>query len=107
MTEASRRRHILKSGITVNNTFIKEVVIDPHVDKHSDHITDELILSLVGLLDGRTFLPVKVTSGFSYFVSRVLFAEKVYRLVWLQQQDQFYIGVVTAFKEKGVKHDIP
>ena len=106
MTE-SRRKHSLSKTITVNEILITEIIIDSHVDKHKDHITDDLILSLVLLLDGRTYSPAKVQDGFSYFVSKVLYCEKVYRLVWLQQNDQFYIGVVTAFNEKGADHDIP
>ncbi len=106
MTE-NRRKYTLNKSIKVNEILITEIIIDSHVDKHKDHVTDELILSLVELLDGRTYSPVKVQDGFSYFVSRILYNKKVYRLVWLQQENQFYIGVVTAFKEKGVKHDIP
>jgi hypothetical protein len=103
----SRRKCALAKIIHVNEILVSEVIIDYHVDKHKDHITDELILSLVELLDGRTYAPAKVQDGFSYFVSKVLYAEKVYRLVWLQQKNQFYIGVVTAFKDKGAEHDIP
>jgi len=104
--EEKRRTHYLKNIITVNEISIDTVIIDSHVDKHSEHITDQLILSLVQLLDGKTFTAVKVQEGFSYYVSRVLFAENVYRLVWLQKEGQFYIGIVTSFKEKGAKHDI-
>ncbi|MCK5883599.1 MAG: hypothetical protein KAG61_07920 [Bacteriovoracaceae bacterium] len=103
----NRRKYTLNKSIKVNETLISEVIIDSHVDKHKDHVTDELIISLVELLDGRTYSPAKVQDGFSYFVSRILYTEKVYRLVWLQKKDQFYIGVVTAFNEKGAKHDIP
>jgi hypothetical protein len=103
----SRRKHTLNKTILVNDTLICEIIIDPHVDKHKDHIIDDLIISLVELLDGRTYSPTNIQDEFSYFVSKVLYSNKVYRLVWLQQKNQFYIGVVTAFKEKGAKHDIP
>ncbi len=105
--EEKRRKYTLKQNITVNEVVINEVVIDPHVDKHSDHITDELILSLVELLDGKSFIPTTNKDGFDYFLSRILYNEKVYRLVWLLENNQFYIGVITSLKEKGVKHDIP
>lgn len=103
----NRRKYTLNKRIKVNDILISEVIIDSHVDKHSDHITDELILSLVDLLDGKTYSATKVRDNFSYYISRVLLADKVYRLVWLQQKNEFYIGVVTSFKEKGVKHDVP
>jgi len=105
--EEKRRKYTLKQNITVNEVVITEVVIDPHVDKHRDHITDELILSLVELLDGKSFIPTTKKDGFNYFLSRILYNERVYRLVWLLENNQFYIGVITSFKEKGVKHDIP
>ncbi|MGB0453825.1 MAG: hypothetical protein ACPGJV_08920 [Bacteriovoracaceae bacterium] len=93
--------------IKVNDIWIEEVIIDPHVDKHSDHIDDNLILSLVELLHGKSFVPTVQKDGFAYFLTRILFEERVYRLVWLQESCKFYIGVITSFKEKGAKHDIP
>jgi len=105
--EEKRRKYTLEQNIKVNEVVITEVIIDPHVDKHSDHITDELILSLIELLDGKSFIPTTEKDGFNYFLSRILYNEKVYRLVWLLENNQFYVGVITSFKEKGVKHDIP
>lgn len=102
-----RRTYALKKAITVNGLLVTEIIIDPHVDKHKDHITDELITSLVMLLDGKNFAPTAEKGEFSYFLSRVLFETKVYRLVWLQEENQFYVGVITAFKEKGATHDVP
>ncbi|MBC7427960.1 MAG: hypothetical protein H7336_05055 [Bacteriovorax sp.] len=32
--------------IVINKIEIEEVIIDSHVDRHSDHISDELILEL-------------------------------------------------------------
>jgi hypothetical protein len=96
-----RRTHRLIKSILVNKIIVSEIIIDPHVDKHLDHINDELILDLVMLLDQKEFSPVRNEDGFSYFVSKLAFKNKIYRLVWLQQEDYFYIGVLTAFKDKG------
>ena len=102
-----RRVYKAEERLIVNNRLVAEIVIDPHVDKHKDHIDDELIISLVNLLNGRVFEAETKSDGFDYYVSKILFDKKVYRLVWLQQEMQFYIGVITAFKDKGADHEIP
>ena len=104
---SQRRIYKVQERLIVNNRLVAEIIIDPHVDKHKDHIDDALIISLVMLLSGRSFEADTKSDGFDYFVSKILFEEKVYRLVWLQQDLQFYIGVVTAFKDKGGNHEIP
>ena len=98
-----RRKYTLEKSINVNGLTIDEAIIDPHVDKHKDHIDDELIISLITLLDGKIYNSVAEEDGFSYFLSKVLYKEKIYRLVWLLENNQFYIGVITSFKEKGAK----
>ncbi|MCO4755424.1 MAG: hypothetical protein KC478_13155 [Bacteriovoracaceae bacterium] len=102
-----RKTYALKKNIYVNGLLVAGIIIDPHVGKQEDQITDELITSLVMLLDGKSFAPTAERGEFSYFLSRVLFETKVYRLVWLQERNQFYVGVITAFKEKGATHDVP
>lgn len=47
------RRSYKIDPIVVNGRFYSEVIIDSHYEeKHSENITDELILSLVVLLNG-------------------------------------------------------
>lgn len=98
-----RRSYKLEKLISVNELPINEVVIDPHVDKHSDHISDDLILSLVKLLDGNTYAPASIKEGFSYFVTNIDSDDRIYRLVWLQEEGRLYIGVITAFRDKGAQ----
>ncbi len=48
-------------------------MIDPHYElKHSDSISDTLILELVKLLDGSDFTPEAVTKGFEYYTTENL-----------------------------------
>ena len=55
---ASTRRTHKIVPITVNGIKVVQVVIDSHYEKkHSDHITDSLILCLVHKLDGRYEVP--------------------------------------------------
>jgi len=86
--------------ITVNKRKIDRVVIDDHYEeKHSDSISDELILALVNLLDNGTFIPITEKDGFQYFKTEPLvFENKNYRLIWLLEEDEIYIGIVNAFR---------
>ena len=82
------------------------MVIDPHYElKHSDSISDEVILELVQLLNGGTF-PIQEKIGqFEYFATDGLkMNEKLYKLVWLLEDNELYIGVVNAHRRK--KHGI-
>ncbi|MCC6278541.1 MAG: hypothetical protein IT289_11560 [Oligoflexia bacterium] len=79
--ESKQQRYDI-NPITVNGIKVSHVVIDQHYqEKHSDHMTDELILKLVQELDGRIELPDTVSGKFSYFVTLVEVDEKQYRLI--------------------------
>jgi hypothetical protein len=68
------------SPITVNDIRIAHVVIRDHYqEKHSDYMSDELILSLVKELDGRRELPVDTTGKYSYFATLIELDKKQYR----------------------------
>ncbi len=84
----------------INGFKITEVLIDPHYEiNHSDSMNDELILKLVGLLDGKFFKPETIDSDFQYYVADPLkFEELNYRLVWLLENEKLYVGVVNAFR---------
>ncbi len=87
--------------IFINGIKISRVIIDDHYkEKHSDHVTDNLILNLVTQLDGRKELPESVSGEYSYFATLVEFEDKQYRLVWLLEKDAIYIGVVNAYRDK-------
>lgn len=48
-------------SITVNKRAVTRVVIDPHYEiKHADSVDDEIVLSLVNMLDGKIFTPEAV-----------------------------------------------
>jgi hypothetical protein len=76
------------------------VIIDPHYEaRHADSINDEVILNLVKMLDGKTFTPEVERDGFQYFKTDPLLLDDVnYRLIWLLENDEIYIGVVNAFR---------
>src|SRR5271170_1654241 len=93
-------RRDYKISITVNFRAVTRVIIDPHYElKHGDSVDDEVILSLVQMLDGKTFAPEAESDGFQYFKTDPLTLNGVnYRLIWLLEKNEIYIGVVNAFR---------
>ena len=62
----SRRNY--KVSLVVNDRPIHQVIIDAHYEeKHSESITDEIILALVAKLDGRTFDSDDQDDEYEYF----------------------------------------
>jgi len=96
-------RRSYKTNITINNRRIKHVVIDPHYElKHSDTISDSLIMELVSLLDGGDFTPEVVSKGFEYYTTdNLLLRNKRYRFVWLIEKTELYISVINADRRKS------
>jgi len=96
----NRRKHPV--NIVVNGHHIKTVVIDPHYEaKHSKSITDELILELVKLLDGGDFSPEATDMAFEYYTTdNLIFRNKKYRLVWIIEKHELFIGVINAYRRR-------
>ncbi len=93
------RREFKIRPIRINGRLISEVRIDPHVEKHKE-ITSELIIELVTELDGIEVLPEKRKDSFEYFVTQLYLGNKNYRLVWLLEDLQIYVGIITAFRDR-------
>ena len=115
VTDGSPRVREYDISITVNGRHIKRAVVDPHYElKHSESVSDQIILELIKLLNGGTY-PVQERGGpYEYFVTdRLKLDDKLYKLVWLLEDEQLYIGVVNAYrrnqngvsKRKRIKKD--
>jgi len=89
-------------AITVNGRQVSKAIIDPHYElKHVDSISDQVILELVRLLDGGVFPVQERTGSYEYFVTdKLRLGEKLFKLVWLLEDDHLYIGVVNAYRRK-------
>lgn len=88
-------------SVVVNGIKISQLIIDPHyLLKHGDSVSDEVIIDLVKMLDGREFSPDKLGSnGFLYFVEdRMKYCGKTYKLIWLLKDDEIFIGVVNCYR---------
>jgi hypothetical protein len=77
---------------------ISKVVVDEHVRKHQD-ISDSLVLELVARLDGERLLPEDTKAAFEYFATLIEVGGKQYRLVWLLEKNEIYIGVITVYRD--------
>ncbi len=98
----SMKRKEYQVHVTVNGRKISKVIIDPHYEiKHSKSINDEVIVDLVKKLDGGEYEPDREFDGFEYFVSDgIELHGKRYKLVWLLEKNQIYIGIVNAYRRK-------
>ncbi len=85
-------------AITVNGRKISRVIIDDHVRKHRD-VSDALILRLVAKLDGVRQLPDEAKVSFEYFATLIELGAKQFRVVWLLETNQIYIGVITVYRD--------
>src|SRR4051812_12141192 len=100
MVMMNRREY--PASLVINGHSIHKVVIDSHYEgKHSDSITDEVILELVKKLSGQSFEPDDVDGKYQYFVTdHLVLKGKTYKLIWLLEDDEIYIGVVNCYRRK-------
>jgi hypothetical protein len=95
------KRREYKIDIEFNDIRIKKVIIDPHYEeKHSSSINDEIILQLVHELDGEVLIPDDIDPPFSYFSHKMSLNGKLYKLIWLLEDNHIYIGVVNVYRRK-------
>lgn len=94
----SRREYAI--NIAVNEVLITKVIIDPHYEeKHSESVNDEIIVNLVKTLDGQNFEPDDEKPPYSYFVTDgIVLNDKAYKLIWLLEDHEIYIGVINAHR---------
>ncbi len=94
----SRREYSV--SMMVNGLMISKVIISPHYqEKHADTVNDEIILELVKTLDGSEAEPDTTDESFLYFVKDgIEYQGKTYKLIWLLEDHQIYIGVVNAYR---------
>lgn len=98
MQSMSRREY--KAALVINNVVIDKVIIDSHYEeKHAESINDEIILELVKTLNGKLFEPEDIKTPYSYFVTdKIKYSGKLYKLIWLLEENEIYIGVINAYR---------
>ena len=87
--------------LTINGRHLKKLIIDPHYEvKHSESVSDEIIIELVKALDGGFFQIETVDSqGFQYFVEdHMELNGKLYKLIWILHDDELFVGVVNCYR---------
>jgi hypothetical protein len=93
------RREFSILPVVINGRKITKVVVDEHYRKHRD-ITDDVILDLVHLLDGAEQVPDDVSPPYEYYATLLWCRGKQYRLVWLLEEREIYIGVITVYRNR-------
>jgi hypothetical protein len=96
------RKEYKINSILVNGKIISKVIIDDHYKKHSD-ISSGLILQLVDLLNGVEQVPEDTNGVYEYFSNLISLNEKQYKLVWLLEDSELYIGVITTYRDSRRK----
>lgn len=96
--DVKRREYDIQ--LKVNGRSISKVIVDPHYEvQHSGSITDEIILRLLDYLNGKEFEPVDRDGPYEYFVEdKILIDRKLYKLIWLLEDHQIYVGVINAYR---------
>jgi hypothetical protein len=86
--------------IVVNRRRITKVIVDSHYEKkHSATVDDQIILKLVQTLDGEVIEPDAEDPPYSYFSQdRIELDGKFYKLIWLLEDDELYVGVANAYR---------
>jgi hypothetical protein len=93
------RREFMILPILVNGRRITKVIVDPHYEKHRD-ITDDIILDLVRMLNGIEQVPDEERVPYEYYVTLLSSRGKSYRLVWLLERNEIYIGIITVYRDR-------
>ncbi|OFZ24508.1 MAG: hypothetical protein A2381_05460 [Bdellovibrionales bacterium RIFOXYB1_FULL_37_110] len=96
------RKEFIINKVIINGRPVKRIIVDEHVDKHRD-ITDDIIIDLVRLLDGVYQLPEEIKPPFEYYTTLLILNEKQYRLVWLLEENELYIGIITTYRDNRSK----
>jgi hypothetical protein len=93
-------RNEYKFNLKINNKRISKVIIDQHyLKKHSEHMTDSLVLEIIKTLDGHYFFPITEDTEYQYFrVEPVLYNAKPYRLIFLLYIHEATLGIINCFR---------
>lgn len=94
-------RRVYSADLVVNGIRINEILIDPHYEeKHGKSINDKLICDLVQQLDLKELDPDETQKDFSFFATDLSWNNKSYKLIWLIERSENYIGVINAYRTK-------
>jgi hypothetical protein len=93
------RKHFDIIEIKVNGKLANRVIIDSHATERHPDITDETVLDLVLMLNEVEQIPDDIKAPYEYYVSLLLLNSKQYRLVWLLEEGELYVGVITAYRD--------
>lgn len=86
--------------VTINNHDFRKVMIDwKHISIRHPDVTQTLVLQAVRQLGGRHLNKEVTKPPYKYFVSLLKLNEKNYRLIWLLEEGQDYVGVLNLYRD--------
>ena len=90
--------------VTINGHKVSRVLIGRHYElKHGHYMDDDLILSLIRLLDNKKFPVDSITKEIEYYVADIEYGAptKIYRLIWLFEGEMLeVIGIINAYRRR-------
>lgn len=86
--------------ILFNGIKFSRVIIDQHYKKrHSDYMSDEIILSLVKMVQNQRWSPDSKQDEFDFFrIQPVHLNGNPYRLILVTRRSDDFLGVINAFR---------
>lgn len=92
-------RRAYSINLVLNEIFVSKVIIDSHYElKHKESINDELIIEILLQMNGFSFEVEDRRQPFSYFSATWQYAGKFYRIVWLLEDNETYVGIINVYR---------
>ena len=90
--------------ISVNGIEFQRVLIDwKHISARHPDIHKSLVLTAADQLNGKHFVPDKTKHPYQYFVSMLSIERKSYRLIWLIEKNNDYLGIINLYRDDRKK----
>ena len=90
---------VYEFNLILNDIHFTEIWIDPHYEaRHSESISDDLILDLLTKLNRGSIEHQAESNGFRYYRTDLEHKKKLYRMVLVIPLDNSYLGVRNAFR---------
>ena len=99
VTKEGYRVYLL--NLEINGRQFDEVHIDPHYEKKHPYMSDEKVLEIVKVLNGKRFVCQDKKGSWEYFeLEPIFYQNRNYRLVWCLRDSSSFVGIRNCFYRK-------